>query len=491
MKKVTNFLNNTSHKLLIFPLSLFVILRFPSLFEPYWYGDEGIYQIIGRALSQGRFLYEGVWDNKPPLLYLVYALFNGDQFSVRLISLIVGIFIIILFYLLTKIILKKSALTNTLTILFAILFGSPYLEGNIANAENFMLFFIFSGLYLILPHLLSIKNDFRYFYIKNTIVSLITGGIMLGISFMFKTVGIFDLLAVLIFLFFLSLPFRQLIRQSFFIIIGFIIPWSIISGIFLLSGRIQYYLTATFFSNVSYVGHENYFIVPQGLLFLKLLLLVVSLSVLFLKRKTFTHPTLFVLIWVIFSLFNSFFSHRSYTHYVLLSLPSVLLLGGILVNQYKKNIVPIVLFISLIIFLIIHFKPYPLSKSIAYYPNFLSYFLGQKSQTDYQRFFDSDVPSDYAIAEYLNLKLKKNEEVLIYGNSAQIYVLSDTLPISRFTVAYHVNNPQAISEMQQAIITKQPKYIVLMPDEKLGEISLPNYTYRLNLGETAIYEYTY
>ena len=67
---------------------LFFLLRLPSLIEPNWYGDEGIYQIIGKAMGSGRILYSQIWDNKPPLLYITYALFNGEQFQVRIFSLI-------------------------------------------------------------------------------------------------------------------------------------------------------------------------------------------------------------------------------------------------------------------------------------------------------------------------------------------------------------------------------------------------------------------
>ncbi|HEX8932414.1 MAG TPA: hypothetical protein VF810_04620, partial [Patescibacteria group bacterium] len=56
----------------LFSISLiFFLLRLPSLIEPDWYGDEGIYQTIGMALHKGSFLYTQIWDNKPPLLYLV------------------------------------------------------------------------------------------------------------------------------------------------------------------------------------------------------------------------------------------------------------------------------------------------------------------------------------------------------------------------------------------------------------------------------------
>ena len=52
----------------------FILLRLPSLIEPEWYGDEGIYRTIGLALSRGEVLYRDIWDNKPPLLYWMCAL---------------------------------------------------------------------------------------------------------------------------------------------------------------------------------------------------------------------------------------------------------------------------------------------------------------------------------------------------------------------------------------------------------------------------------
>jgi hypothetical protein len=66
---------------------IFFLLRLPSLIEPYWYGDEGIYQVISMALDKGKLLYSQIWDNKPPLLYVTYALFGGDQTAIRFASL--------------------------------------------------------------------------------------------------------------------------------------------------------------------------------------------------------------------------------------------------------------------------------------------------------------------------------------------------------------------------------------------------------------------
>src|SRR3990167_1365562 len=73
------------------------LLPIPSFIEPYWYGDEGIYQVIGMGLRNGRLLYRDIWDNKPPLLYVLYALYNSDQFTIRLVSALFGIGSIIVF----------------------------------------------------------------------------------------------------------------------------------------------------------------------------------------------------------------------------------------------------------------------------------------------------------------------------------------------------------------------------------------------------------
>src|ERR1035437_9026345 len=94
--------NSRQFWFLIFTSFLFFILRLPSLFEPLWYGDEGIYQVVGTALNHGRLLYSQIFDNKPPLLYWLYAILQSDQFTVRLLSLIFGILSIIIFFFLSK-----------------------------------------------------------------------------------------------------------------------------------------------------------------------------------------------------------------------------------------------------------------------------------------------------------------------------------------------------------------------------------------------------
>src|SRR3990167_7150626 len=89
MKTITNYLN-IEHWLLVIILLLTFLLRFPSLFEPFWYGDEGIFAAVARNLNLGGVLYETAWDNKPPMIYLTYQLifnfFGVSMFWLRLVA---------------------------------------------------------------------------------------------------------------------------------------------------------------------------------------------------------------------------------------------------------------------------------------------------------------------------------------------------------------------------------------------------------------------
>lgn len=476
----------------------FFVLRIPSFIEPYWYGDEGIYEVIGLALRNGRLLYTGIWDNKPPLLYLLYAVFSGDQFFIRLTSSFFGIACIVIFFFLSRKVFVNNRLPYILTSLYAILFGLPLVEGNIANAENFMQLFILLAcfctvtLYEKKEEILQKKNGVLFF-----------SGVLLGIAFLFKIVALFDFAALFVFLLIISAPskiqtkkqvlhwIQESLPSLIFITIGFMIPFGITALAFLIKGGFIEFLKASFIQNIGYVGYKNAFIIPQGLLILKLLLLGGVIVYLFYKRMHFSPFILFVLVWTAFSLFNAFFSQRPYTHYVLVALPSVLLFCGFLALQYKKHMVLVVATFVLLYILAKQFSYYSVKKTILYYPNFFSFVAQKKSVTQYQSFFDRDTPRDYEIAGFLRNRLPDNATVFVWGNSAQIYVLSHTLPPGRYTVAYHVGSKEAIKETQAAIMKNHPAYIVILPDSSSLPFSLYGYAYSLSIKGTDIYEKSY
>src|SRR3989344_3188483 len=91
---MSNLLKKLNRHYLILASILFLtfVLRFRSLFEPFWYGDEGIFAAVGRNLNQGGVLYQTAWDNKPPMIYLTYQaifrLFGVSMFWLHLAAAI-------------------------------------------------------------------------------------------------------------------------------------------------------------------------------------------------------------------------------------------------------------------------------------------------------------------------------------------------------------------------------------------------------------------
>ncbi len=494
---------------LITTFLLFFFLRFPSLVEPYWYGDEGIYEVIGIALRHGRMLYSGIWDNKPPLLYLTYALFNSDQFMVRLASLLVGLGATCCFFFLARKLFQQKKIVYTATIIFCLLFATPIAEGNIANAENFMLLPIIAAgllIYNLSTNLVSQKKqnpNSASFLLSTNSQPLFLSGLLLSIAFLYKIVALFDFTAFAVFLICIYTPekiklkslctvqtLQEILPPIIPYVLGFVLPIAVTILYFVMKGSGNDFFHAIFASNIGYVGYANVFIIPQGLLLLKLVLLTSIVLFLFTQRRHVPSSALFILVWFSFELFDSFFSQRNYTHYFLMLLPSLSLLVGLPIllssYRYKQYVYSGVIVLAALSILYFLYGRYNL---LPYYENFFGYISNQESVTAYQSFFDSKTPRDYMIADYLKLHTKPYEPIFIWGNSAQIYVLSNTLPPGRYTVAYQaISNKQTLEDTIQTLNNVKPRYIIILGDSPNLPYSNVSYGYKISLGGNTVYE---
>ncbi len=458
--------------------TFFVLLRIPSLAEPHWYGDEGIYQVIGRALLDGRVLYQDIWDNKPPLLYLIYAAVNGNLYFVKLLSLLSGLCSIFAFYLLsTKLFVSKKARYISVGI-YAFLFGTPLLEGNIANAENFMLLPVIFAAYYAFCFVESQKK-----------VHMAISGLLLAVALLTKVVAIFDVAAFLVFLITVSSFQKNRIDvrpYSIFLLCAFSLTF--LAGIvFFFLGALTDFISAVFIQNISYVGEENAFVFPMGILIIKTILLGFVTLLLFLRRSKFSKATIFIYMWVIFGLYSAFFSDRPYTHYLLVLLPAFSLLFGHILENRKGKIISMVMIIAISFIGYFHFQIY--KKTIPYYKNYLEFMTGGKSIIQYEYFFDANTPRDYNVANFIAMNVSPEESVFLWSDSPQIYALSNKLPIGKYIVAYHIKfykNADIVTK--EEIETAKPKYIIQTVDGPLVNDILSSYHLRYIMEGTKIYE---
>jgi len=441
---------------------LVFLLRLPLLFEPFTYADEGIYLTLGQAIRKGLVLYRDIHDNKPPMLYLIAAI--GGNFNIyRLIHFFWSFITIFIFYKLSRSLFSKNRLAIIIsTSVFAILTSLHTFEGNIANAENFMILPIIIAFYLILttiPH--------NHFY-KRWFVA----GVLFSLAVLFKIPAIFDFAAAIILLFLINQKrsISSNIQSLAFSIFGFLLPIFITILYFAYQNALPQYLSAAFSQNLPYLSSWGGSNVRMGGLPLTLIfrtLVVFSIIILlFLFRKKISLTVKVIITWFSFSLFATLLSSRPYPHYLIQVLPSFSLAFGLFaLDKTKKWLKSIPIFLVLIFvltFISFRFWYYP---NLPYLVNFYQFAFSIKSRQDYFSNFDKQALSLYEAAAFIKTHTTPQEKIFIWGNQPSIYALARRLPVGRYTVAYHIIDFKAQQETFNALRFQPPPWLIISQDE--------------------------
>ncbi len=269
-----------------------MILRIPSFFEPYSYGDEMIYLALGNAIRRGITIYQAIHDNKPPLLYLTAAI-AGNLFWFKIILAFWMILTIIAFWKLTKILFNGNTRAEVIsTIAFSILTTIPLFEGNIVNAELFLIGPIIIGFTILLGNP-SLKKTFL-------------AGILFSIATLFKFPAIFDIGAIILF-WIISLRsgkrILEIISQSFVLLLGLLFPIALSAVYFWTKGALSEYITAAFLQNIGYVsswrgGGGGLFIAKHANLLFRGFIVLLGSVVLFAFQKKLSKTFIFTCLWL-------------------------------------------------------------------------------------------------------------------------------------------------------------------------------------------------
>jgi len=459
-----SFLAEIEKKLKKIPLWLFIlfltifILRIPSFFYPYAYGDECIYLTLGEAIRHGVTLYKNIHDNKPPLLYLLAGI-SGNLFWFKILLAFWNLVTIYAFFLVAKCFFPKKRFLNRLSVwLFAFLTTLPFLEGNIANAEIFMILPILAG---ILRLFCGKKRSANTFFVA---------GIFFSLAACFKMPAVFDFFSCFIFFaFFTKQNFKEKFKNLKFFTLGFFLPLATTFVYFFLKGAFGQYVSASFLQNIGYLssweaGSHKLNLSQSGLM-IRTLILLAFVFIFYLIRKKLEKTSVFIFLWFSFSLYASLLSGRPYPHYLIQILPPLCLLLVLLLSQkLSEKTVSAVLFLILSFSLNhINFWSYP---NWPYYKNFIQFVFGAKNNIEYLKHFGSDVPYNYEIARFLLNNTQKEERVFIWGDSPCVYALSRRLPVGRYTASYHIIDFNGFQETLQALKEQKPRFIIDLKDEK-------------------------
>lgn len=435
-----------------------IVLRIPSFFEPYYYGDEMIYLTLGEGIRQGIPLYSGLHDNKPPLLYLVAAI-SGNLFVFKAILAFWNILTVYGFWKLAKHLFpKNTALQNISTVIFGILTTIPLFEGNIANAELFMICPVIFAFWVLLSKPASPKNSF-------------VSGVLFSIAALFKIPAAFDILGIIVFwLIYTKLNFKsvkEFLTKSVFLALGFIIPIALTFVWFYISGSFKEYLVAAFLQNFGYVSSwrptavELPFLEKNGPLLIRAGLMFFGFFILWLSRRKISKELLFITAWLLATLFAVTLSERPYPHYFIQSLAPISLLLGMLFSLKNFEQTLVVLPLTLAFFVPFYFKfwYYP---TFSYYQRFVSFSLGNISKDDYFTNFSPNLVNNYSIANFLVSSSKIDDQVFVWSNdSSAIYSLSRRLPPTKYVADYHFKDFSNPKEVIDVLSKSLPKFIII------------------------------
>jgi hypothetical protein len=431
---------------------LFYLLRLPSLFEPYWYGDEGVYLSLGQGITRGLTLYSQIHDNKPPLLYYFAALSSNlpvgwQVFGFRLLLLLWMIPTIYVFYLLSQKFLSKF-LSRISVLVFIFLSSIPLIEGNIANAEIFML----------LPTLAA----FLIFYRSTTLTPriLFYSGLLLGLAFTFKVPVAVEFLFLLVWYFFVLKQYRQF-KNLFIFCFSFILPILAFYLYFVIRGAGPQFLFAALLQNFGYLGSwttgTHSATATSGGLIWRLGLMFLSWVILFFlhHQKHLDKKTFFLSAWFMATLFGALLSTRPYPHYLIQLLPPLLLL----LFSFRRNIYLNSLVILLLTISIIKYKFY-FYRTLPYYLNFVKFVFKTESPQIYRQYFGANVNYIYELASIIKSKTNPQNPIFIWGDEPYLYPLSNRLPSTKYVVAYHVLDFNGYNQVLEQLTANFPQAII-------------------------------
>jgi len=467
-----------------------ILLRLPSLFEPYSYADEGIYLVLGKAWRQGLVFYRDIHDNKPPLLYVTAGLAK-TVWGFRVILLAWNLVNLWLVWLLGRKIFKDKVKPIMVScLLFVLLSSLSFWEGNMANGEIFMIMPFTMAVYLILLGLERKKN--WYFGVS---------GLLVAVAFLYKVPVMFDFVGVGLWLLWdkwgkMGQQWRELLKQWSVLAAGFLLPNILVFWYYWSVGAGERYLMSALLQNLPYLSSWGGASAGggglwQNGLFQRGLVVLLLVGLVFWKRKKMNRWLGLLGLWFVFSLYGVLLPGRPYSHYFLELVVVLSLITGWLTTRDRlgRTVVKIAWGLVVLSYGVYRFWWYPVG---SYYFNFWQWAVGLKDDANYQRYWGEQILVDQQVGEYIGQLTGPEEKIYVWGTAPGIYYLADRLPVGRYTVAYHVADFDAYDETMTALRQEEPNLIIKLRSENLpfpalGELLAEEYSLTKTIGDREIY----
>jgi hypothetical protein len=251
---------------------------------------------------------------------------------------------------------------------------------------------------------------------------LFSAGFLFAIASLYKQVGALEAAALGIFVFFASKNIVDFIKSGLSLSAGFAIPYLVTIAYFVPKNLVGEYIFAAYTYYRIYLGES-----PQYALLINVLkylpIAAVILYGFFLKRKGQLSVFHLLLLWLAFAFLGSYFSGRTYGHYLVQATPALALILASISWQPRvgrvQAVFALVYFVSFMFLTRLLFSEFisggPINQ-IRYWQNFLDFTRGVKNVTEYNNFFDRNVNSIMALDDFLKVNEGAGQNVYIWGD---------------------------------------------------------------------------
>ncbi len=367
-------------------LGIALLMRVPSLAEPRWYRDEGIFAGVAFNIRHGQALYAGAWDNKPPLIFYTYAgiqaLFGTGMFALHLVTSVVVLLTLAAVMAVGAMVYGRVAALLSGAV-FAVVMCTPVIEGNLGMTET----------YMILPTTLAVLCVVRAGQSdRRRIAWYAAAGLLVSMAVSYKQVAVFDGLAIAAFIW-LTEPRR--VRAIGVLAASFGAPQAALAAYFLAAGAFPDYWYAIAGSLPLYeslgpdrdplLGFAGY--VPA-------LLVTAGLA----RRRTegaSVEPAHMAPLWLAFAMAGAMSSNLPFPHYLQQAAPAFALTAAAVPALAPRDgleratlAAAAALAAVLVVGQFGEARHRRQLDPLAYYANYVSYQAGRRDYQEYERFFD-------------------------------------------------------------------------------------------------------
>lgn len=326
--------------------------------------DDQMFAYFGWRIAQGATVYLDVWDNKPPGIYWVNALamlLSGGSYAGVIAACVVALVVSHVAFFVTAASLYFRGAAAFTTILLSFYLTHAFYTGGTDRTETF----------LVACELMAVAFYVRG-WARDRWWKWYVAGLCCGCAFLFKQVGLaawgcmglHTIYLVLVGM----LPWRSGLQRCLLLLAGVVTVVAAASGYLAAQGALDAALFATFGFNRAYIAHGdtqfpygivNWLLLRNHLLPTMLLPLLMALAALIhgvlwwlrphyrpveieapLKRlgAVCPHYMLLFTAWYLVAFYGALISPHAFRHYLVPTIPPLLLLAGYLVNVLRAEV---------------------------------------------------------------------------------------------------------------------------------------------------------